>query len=174
MVTKSTVRVNPRLKTLADAFELKGPELKTISVWIDTAFRKHEKRLFATSGSHGGSKFAPLSDKYAKWKKRHFPGRQILSLTGGLRKSLSTKKHGHIARSYTQPRPTIVVGTTNELAAYHGPGRWRNPRLPLRDPMQHTRKQEQTYFDLAREYMADVKLPRVARIMAAWKAVRLR
>ena len=173
MVTKSTVRVNPKVKTLAEAFELQPAEMKRITIQVDYAFRAQEKKVFASSGSAGGSKFAPLSARYAKWKKRNYPGRKILSLTGGLRKSLSTKTSGHVARSTTTPRATITVGTRNILAAYHGPGQLHNPRMPERDALQHRPQDEQKYIDIAAEYFLKVKLPRVARTLAAWKAVRV-
>jgi len=51
-------------------------------------FRKHESRHFATEGQSTGQKFPGLSFNYWKWKRRNFPGRPILQLTGTLRDAL--------------------------------------------------------------------------------------
>lgn len=58
----------------------------------------------------GYGKYAPLSEAYAKWKRKHFPGQSILVRTGRLRDSVTDA---------TRPsRDTILQVTKNSMA--HG------------------------------------------------------
>ena len=52
---------------------------------IGHAFVKQQKKHFQSEG--GPQRWAPLSDEYAAWKARKFPGRKIGVLTGALRAS---------------------------------------------------------------------------------------
>ncbi|NUQ01235.1 MAG: phage virion morphogenesis protein [Armatimonadetes bacterium] len=60
----------------------------------------------------GGRKWAPLSERYARWKARHFPGMPILQRTGALQ------------RATTQPvtelsAQQLVLTIDNDYAVYH-------------------------------------------------------
>lgn len=171
--TRVHVDVNPQVRRIVSQFEWKKHEVTKLTNQVDYRFRKHESAVFKTEGAAGGSKFAPLSTDYKKWKKRHFPGRKILSLTGGLRKSLTAKGPQHVSFGFLTPQPGLVVGTKNRLAAYHGPGRFHNPRLPLRDALQHREKDTLTYEIIVAEFMAK-RLERVNKVLATWKAKRKR
>lgn len=47
---------------------------------------KYNQRQFNLKGN---GKYAPLSESYKKWKKKHFPGQPIMVLTGRLRNSIT-------------------------------------------------------------------------------------
>lgn len=45
------------------------------------------REQFRSEGAWGGSRWRPLTDSYAAWKARRYPGRGILVATGGLRRA---------------------------------------------------------------------------------------
>jgi len=172
-------QVNPRImKTLQQAAEMKPPEMKVILQQVDHRFREDEKTQFASQGTSGGQKWQALSPRYKAWKKRKFPGRKIMSLTGKTRKSLTTKGGGHIAQYDLRPRPSVTVGTSVKTAAYHirsSNNPLYNPRMPHRDTLQMTRRQERNYFKIIADYFREVKWPRVEKTLAsaAWGRAKL-
>jgi len=169
-----TSTVNPRLKSLDEAMRLQVPELKTMTGQVDYRFRENEKALFRSQGASGGNPWPPLSEKYRKWKKKAFPGRKIMALTGKTRKSLTTKGAGHIARGIgSGSRVRIVVGTSHRTPAYHiDDSPLKNPNVPERDTLQTTETQYKQYRNIIHEYLQDVKWPRVERTLAAWNRHR--
>jgi phage gpG-like protein len=50
-------------------------------------FYKTEEKVFNAEGDP--EMFLPLSPKYREWKRRHYPGRKIMELTGRLKESLT-------------------------------------------------------------------------------------
>lgn len=66
-----------------------------------------------------GGRFVPLSPRYKKWKKRHYPGRPILTLTGAMRASLTDSWAGGAVRDMTKTRlrfgSSLMVGKWNLL-----------------------------------------------------------
>jgi phage gpG-like protein len=168
---KITSEVNPRLKTLHQAMQLDRREMDTMKDWIDTEFTQYEKRLFSTEGAAGGSRWPALSPAYAKAKQRRFPGRKIMQRSGKLRRSLVNKRDAaHVAKALLKPRRAIEVGTRNETAAFHISGSaLKNPRVPHRDVMQYGPRQAARYAKAITTYLKDIKLPRVEKILAAWK-----
>lgn len=171
MKVRVTSEVNPRLKSLHQAMRLDRHEMKTVRDWIDTEFTAFEKRLFATEGSVGGPHWPALSPRYTRAKQRKFPGRKIMQRTGKLRRSLVNKKDArHVAKALLKPRRAIEVGTRVETAAYHIAGSpLKNPRVPHRDVMQYGPRQAKRYAATIATYLKDIKLPRVEKILAAWK-----
>lgn len=171
MKARITSEVNPRLKTLRQAMQLDRREMGTVKDWIDTEFTAFEKRQFATEGAAGGQRWPALSPAYAKAKRRRFPGRKIMQRTGKLRKSLTNKRDAsHVAKALLAPRRAIEVGTRNETAAYHISGSpLKNPHVPHRDVMQFGPAQAKRYTETIATYLREIKLPRVEKILAAWK-----
>jgi hypothetical protein len=78
-------------------------DLRPIFTDVVYLFRSHERRHFSTQGKSTGDKFYKLSTRpppkggYKAWKKRHFPGRPILQLTGTLRAALGSGGRGGVA-----------------------------------------------------------------------------
>lgn len=78
--------------------------------------------------SEGRGSFAPLSPKYAEWKRRHFGELPILRLTGRLRQSLTETSDGDFL--YAPERLRVLLGTKVKYARYHQVGTKRMPRRP--------------------------------------------
>jgi phage gpG-like protein len=56
---------------------------------IGGVFRQQMSKQFQTEGAAGSGRWARLSEEYAAWKQRHYPGRKIGVLTGALRSSMT-------------------------------------------------------------------------------------
>lgn len=95
-------------------------------------FLLHQEELqFASEGVQGGTKWVPLSPRYAAWKRVHYPGMPILTRTGRLRASL-TRAHDpdHI---FTTSPGTLIFSSRVPYGKYHQFGtRFMPPRPPVR------------------------------------------
>ncbi len=174
MRARYTSQVNPRIKTLPQMMQLDKRDMKTMTTAVDVLFVKNEARLFSTEGASGGGEWPALSPNYAAAKARTHPGRKIMQRTGRLRRSLTQRRNPqHVAQSALKPRATITVGTRDRTAAFHIRGARKNPRVPERDTLQHTREQLRSYQDKAADYIVNVKLERVRKVLAAaWRVRR--
>jgi phage gpG-like protein len=176
MVSRVTVETNPRLRDLRTALRLDQSDMQEILRLVDDRFVTNERRLFATEGSSGGSKWAPLDPKYKKAKQKKFPGRKVMSRSGALRKSLTNKGDTDHVATYQMTKPqAVMVGTKNKVAAYHIKGR-HNKGQPkhTRDTLQHTEQQKRALTGEVRRFLIDTKLERVRRAMSAWRGSRFR
>lgn len=118
---------------------------------VADVFYEIEKEQFATEGSRGGTPWAALSPAYAAWKQRWidretFDARnRILSLTGALRRSLTSRDLVTESRSFPGefsggggiyiPEPeSLTLGSSVPYALAHQRG---NPatNLPARPPI---------------------------------------
>jgi phage gpG-like protein len=81
---------------------------------IAGVFYEAERARFA---SDGFGTWPRLSDGYAKWKTKNYPGEPMMSLTGNLRRSL-TDRFGPNAVYEDEPQ-SLVLGTTVPYAAAH-------------------------------------------------------
>ncbi len=172
MDAKFNVTVNPRIKKLKELMALDAKTMAAIARDIDIQFVKNERRLFATEGASGGPKWITYqSVPYERFKKRVRPGRKLMVFDGDLRKTLTNRNAPGHALSWTlKPRPSVSVGTNDIKAAWHGPKAGNplaNPRLPVRDVLQHTPKTEAKYYASIRRTFK-FKKERVERALAAW------
>lgn len=99
--------------------------------WPDFAavFYVSEQARFA---SEGFGAWPPLSDGYRRWKEKHYPGQKILSLSGALRESLTSKSGASAV--YEEAAMELTMGTTIHYAKYHqygAPSRNLRPRPPI-------------------------------------------
>lgn len=157
--------VNPRVKELKDAMKLTVRDMEAIATTLDSQFVKNMKRQFSTEGSSGGQRWQELSPAYKKWKQKKYPGRKILTRKGTMRKAFSVKGNkDHVKKHYLIPRATVELGARSLVAAYHSPGALHNKNLPVRDPIQLTRRQSKQYRKLIQGHLAD-KLKQVSRAL---------
>lgn len=102
------------------------------------AFYEFETKVFDSQGFHGDiGGWLPLSSKYAEWKRKFFPGKKILELTGELKDSLTEEgAKGNV----TEISPTAMtlgstlrVGKTGKwnLARLHQEGTKYMPKRPM-------------------------------------------
>lgn len=133
-----TVRVSDRVRNLSTLFDFTPREASAALESFDAVVRKYETELFASEGITGGTYWAPLSEAYAKRKKKRRPGRKILVYDGDLRRSLTNLNNPeHVATYAKQPNGNWILrsGATNQVGRYHLEG---SPTLPVRKPMSFT------------------------------------
>lgn len=97
--------VDPLLVGLSRLLRLTD-DLSTAWPSVTAELRQIMAEQFTSEGGAGGNlgKWKPLSEAYAEWKRRKFPGRTILELTGALRASLQV-----------ETADSVVVGTPKSL-----------------------------------------------------------
>jgi hypothetical protein len=143
---KVVIRKNPevfkRLRTKAEALivspgDFAGPVL----VRLGQVHRRQEKAIFASQGAAGGSgRWPKLSPGYAKWKKRVFPGRKILVLSGEMKERFTVPSRPEYVQRFTssgQSGGVFSFGAIDEVAVKH----YRGIKLPVRDMITKTAAQ---------------------------------
>ena len=88
------------------------------------------KKQFDREGAYTGTRWAPLSPRYAAWKMAHFPGKPILQLTGRLHESLTHRPFGVEVIS----GHGMTIGTDVPYARYHQDGTPVMPARPIIGP----------------------------------------
>lgn len=164
----------------AKFLELDRGTAARIATALDKQFMANERKLFASEGASGGAPWRPLSLAYAMRKAGWRRGRQdqrrairqgrrvisgvfgslprlgsnkILQLTGQMRQSFTAPGWEHIRRLVRLPGIwRVQLGSHNDLARHHKTG---GPKLPRRDPIQHTSAQLGQYNRL----VAEIALP---------------
>lgn len=125
-VQRITVR---RSEEVASRLRLYGKQLSTWrSLWRTIAGRvaAAERRWFAT---RGGGTWPELSEDYAAWKARHYPGRPLLVQKGDLRRAATMA-----TRLMHEAAPgEMVLRIDDPKAGFHAPGH-AGP-VPDRDPL---------------------------------------
>lgn len=119
-------------------------------VWdlIYDDFLAEVKAQFESEGAHGGGRWAPLSERYARWKQKHYPGKPILERTGDLKKSLTERgAPGAVFRS--EPR-ALTMGTDVPYAIYHQTG---TRKMPARQEIRLTSHFKIEAMRLIQEYL---------------------
>ena len=95
---------------------------------IEDYMEKKEERVFVTEGASSGTRWQPLSKKYAAWKSRHWPGRRILVKTGALQSTLTSNFQGSIRITR---RFSYTFGSSDEKLRWHEEGSSRLPARPM-------------------------------------------
>jgi hypothetical protein len=83
----------------------------------------------------GGTRWAPLSPRYAAWKFKHFPGLPILTRSTELRESVRWTGSGLGPGGIWEPlEKSLRLGTSVRHASAHMKGRWYGGRevMPAR------------------------------------------
>lgn len=125
----------PSLVKLTTALERAGLELadvgKHILPKLTPALETSVTKQFDSRGSGPiTGAWAPLTEKYAKWKARKYPGKPILELTGALRAALTTSTDSKALRSTVGN--SLSYGTKGiEYASAHQTG---TPKMVQRPP----------------------------------------
>lgn len=105
--------LGPKLQNFEGAFMLLGRELSNF----------YGSKVFASRGGALGDRWAPLSPVYAVQKAKKFPGRGILSATGMMERSFTTKVTPSL----------LVIGNDAPYFKYHQSTEERHklPRRPM-------------------------------------------
>lgn len=99
-------------------------------VWeqIADSLEAEVEGAFDSEGASTGTRWHPLSRRYATWKARHYPGRRILEATGALRGSYKQGGDGHVREIRSRG---LVWGSTVGYGRFHQAGGSRLPRRPI-------------------------------------------
>ena len=111
-------------------------------IWddISTIWYIAEQAYYSTEGLGA---WPQLSDGYKKWKEKHYPGRQILELTGDLKASLSSKTAAGAV--YRAGPKQLNIGTAIWYAKYHQQKGRKGRIIPKRAPV--IEKLDQAYLN---------------------------
>ena len=115
-------------------------------------FEDTQERAFDREGGHEGNpRWAPLSDEYAEWKAKHYPGMKILMRSGALRDAL-TGGPGSV-RDVKPLRlvmgGSVIVGKW-DLGALHQTGTTRG--MPARKPLNLSRNQRHRWMRILADH----------------------
>lgn len=108
-----------QMKDLSPAFEIMAKDFYETMAHIFEAEGAYEER----------EAWQDLSPAYAIWKKRHYPGRKILELTGRMKRSLTVPGTEDGVLNITPEEMTI--GTRLPYAVFHQTGRGRLPQRKI-------------------------------------------
>ena len=114
-------------ETWLQGLSSRAANLQPIWPTIETIFWKWEREQFEGEGALSGG-WPPLSQKYAEWKARHYPGRRILELRGYLKESMTGRGRYTVLDEAPQH---LVIGTSVPYARKHQTGRGRVPARPF-------------------------------------------
>lgn len=118
---------------LAVAFERAGAELAEVGKYVFPllvpVLEAAERQQFDSEGGGQTGSWAPLSEQYAAWKEKNFPGRKILDRTGTLREALTNGTSVFARREMSADN--FVFGTSGvPYATFHQLGTVRMPARP--------------------------------------------
>lgn len=110
------------LRELALGFEQGADEVrdfgKHVFPRLVPAFEAAMGRQFNSRGTGQTGAWAPLSDTYATWKRKHYPGKPLLELSGALRSALTESGSPNSYREWTASE--FSFGTAGlEYASFH-------------------------------------------------------
>jgi hypothetical protein len=177
------IKVNPRIKSLKDLATLTVRDMQNMTKDVDSDFTENMLMQFATQGTSSGAMWQALSPAYKKWKKRKFPGKTIMNLTGQTLEAFTQKSSPHhVATFALLPKALIQVGAngtggkTNRgsVAHFHKaptadtPNPLYNKKLPNRDVIRASKRQRKGYNEVIKNYLVSVKLDRVRRALQSW------
>ncbi|MFA5801532.1 MAG: hypothetical protein WC911_03555 [Thermoleophilia bacterium] len=83
-------------------------------------FNVIETQQFSSEGRFGSSGWDSLTTGYAKWKRKHYPGRNILERKGDLRRSLT--QIGAKGNIFRVSKQQMEVGSSIPYGIYHQKG----------------------------------------------------
>lgn len=120
-----------------ERFEDRGDDLEVPLGRMVRQWERWEDDHFRQEGARWGSKWEPLSARYAAWKESKRPGKPILVFDGVLKASLTrTGSEGSIREIYSdRGRHGFVVGTNVEYAEAHQNGTDIMPARPILYPI---------------------------------------
>jgi phage gpG-like protein len=105
-------------------------------IWgvITDDFYAQVRAQFSSEGAEGGDRWQQLSEEYAGWKEKHFPGKPILQRTGDLMESLTNPNSANAV--HIEERKTLTLGSRVPYAIYHQTGTGKmaaRPEIQLTD-----------------------------------------
>lgn len=150
------------LREFALGFEQGADELrdfgKHVFPRLVPAFEAAMGRQFDSRGGGQTGAWESLSDAYAAWKAKHYPGQPLLERTGALRAALTESNTPHSYREWTAR--DFAFGTAGlEYASFHQFG---TGKMPARPP-----------FDFDGRFNSEVEEAALDGVRAAIRSTRL-
>lgn len=116
------IELKPDSKRLIEKLSRAGLlDLRPIFKAVGISYRREVKAIFERKQPRDPKyKWAPLSERYKKWKEAHYPGRPILVLTGKLKKSMT--ELGSDGNFQEIGKESAVFGSTVTYGYFHDEG----------------------------------------------------
>lgn len=102
---------------------------------VEKIFYKHEAKSFASVGKSTGKPWAPLSEDYRAWKRKHFPGRPVLQRRGALLAALTRRGARGSLRKITKKGMEIGLDAQTEIGKYGEAHTFGTKTMPARPPI---------------------------------------
>jgi phage gpG-like protein len=119
-------------RTLARLAKMGAVDLRPVMHTVGIGYRKEVKMIFDhQQPREPGLRWPPLSEPYATWKEKHFPGTEILFRTGVLKKSMTTI--GAPGNITLIGKTEAVFGTSIPYGVYHDNRIDPRRKMPLRN-----------------------------------------
>lgn len=131
-----------RLKELAAEYKDNFRQFLKI---IDVKLRAAIDENFLTEGKSLGQKWAEWSEKYKKWRIKHYGGGQILTREGNLRESFVSEIEDN----------SLTIGTAKEYAAIHNFGH-KKKKMPQREYFVFTDKTIEEVLEDLNDYAREL------------------
>lgn len=137
---------------LSRAFDMAGQTLEdwapVFAAWGED-FRETQYNVFWNEGAfEGRSRWAELSPRYRAWKDLHYPGRNILVLTGAMMSGLTDPNDpDHV---YEIDEDQMTIGVRSPYAQYHQHG---TSKMPQRKVVELTQPQKRRWTQIVRTVM---------------------
>ncbi len=127
------IRLKPESQKIIEGLAAAGKiDLRPVLNVIGVGYRKEVALIFSHQQERNeGLKWAPLSEQYAQWKEKHFPGQPILVRTGTLRSSMT--ELGAEGNITIISKTGAVFGSSISYGIYHDADGPRSGRLPRRN-----------------------------------------
>jgi phage gpG-like protein len=131
-------------RTLA-RIELAAADASPAWELIAEEFLVAEREQFATEGGSGSGGWPQLSEPYAAWKARHYPGAKILRRTGDLEDSLTEGPEIRVIEPHF-----MILGSAVPYGRYHQQG---SDRMPRRRPIDLTETLRRSWVKVLQRYL---------------------
>jgi phage gpG-like protein len=133
-MSKFNIELTPESRRIVDGLAKAGKiDLRPVMNVIGIGYRKEVKAIFGKKQARGeGDKWPQLSDKYAAWKEKKYPGAPLLVRTGALRASMT--ELGAQGNINIIGKVGAVFGSTVFYGVFHDVGGERVPRRNFSEP----------------------------------------
>ena len=132
---------------------------KGLQAKMHKIFLRQTDKVWETQGSVLGKRWPALSDTYAAWKRKHYPGRALMHRSLRLIRSFIEPNRRDAISEVDSRKTMATFGTRVPYSAYHqqpGP----RSRLPERALFKFTPKFAREYDEAFRDSLHDFLKPR--------------
>lgn len=134
-----SIQITPESKKILDNLVKAGKiDLRPTLNVVGIGYRKEVEMIFGRQQPRGeGIRWPQLSEKYAEWKEKNYPGRPLLVRTGSLKKSMTVQGAGGNITAIG--KNGAVFGSSVSYGIYHDQGGSRIPQRNFSEPSEKRR-----------------------------------